>query len=69
MKNYAQTILIFEERLIELLQKLEAPKDTYTAAIFPTWTIRQRGMIIKLYNLNLRLLKMWNPEENRVSIS
>jgi hypothetical protein len=66
MKAYRQRILIFEERLTELLQKLEDPKSNYTGNI---WTIRQRYMIIRMYNLNLSLLKLWNPEENRKPIS
>jgi len=57
---------MFEERLTELLQKLEDPKSNYTGNI---WTIRQRYMIIRLYNLNLSLLKLWNPEESRKPIS
>jgi hypothetical protein len=49
-------INLFETRLIELLKLLEMGNK------------KQRRGIISLYNLNLRLLKLWNPKEIRTEI-
>lgn len=69
MRTYNQMILFFEDRLIELVKKLEAPKNVYSANVFPIWSARQKGMIIQMYNLNLRLLKLWVPEDTRLPMA
>jgi len=66
MKTYNQMINLFEERMVELVKKLEADKLVYSTNVFPIWSARQKEQIVSLYNLNLRLLKIWAPGDRRL---
>ena len=66
--TYNQMIHMFEHRLIEILQKLETGKDS-RPTYMPDWNKKQRQGLVSLYNLNLRLLKLWKPKELRNEIS
>ncbi len=66
MKTYNQMINLFEERMVELVKKLEADKLVYSTNVFPIWSARQKEQIVSLYNLNLRLLKIWVPGDRRL---
>ena len=64
-----QMINFFEKRLTEITQKLEGNKSPYDVDMFPKWNLQQRKSLVDLFNLNLDLLKIWNPDEKRLRIN
>ena len=63
-----QMINFFEERLMELTKSIEGSKRIKEGQLFRTTPKRYTESLIVLYNLNLRLLKIWKPGEQRLEI-
>tara|TARA_R100000781_G_scaffold111683_1_gene78330 strand:+ start:451 stop:666 length:216 start_codon:yes stop_codon:yes gene_type:complete len=64
-----QLVNFFDERLNELIRKIEGSKSPYETESFPVWNKTQRKILVDLYNLNLDLLKIFNPAEKRLRIN
>jgi hypothetical protein len=64
-----QMVNFFEKRLTELTQRIEGNSSPYDVDMFPKWNLQQRKSLVDLYNLNLDLLKIWNPDERRLRIN
>ena len=69
MKTKNQMINFFEARLNELQLKMDGSASPYEVDNFPIWNKEQRKQVVDLYNLNLDLLKIWNPQEKRLRIN
>tara|TARA_R100000656_G_scaffold124413_1_gene102520 strand:- start:5712 stop:5942 length:231 start_codon:yes stop_codon:yes gene_type:complete len=67
--NYKQMINFFELRLLEIVQKMEALKVINPVRFYQLREKQQRGDLARLYNLNLRLLKLWKSSDTRLEIS
>ena len=63
-----QMINFFEDRLTELTRKIEGSKRIKEGQLFRVTPKKYTESLVVLYNLNLRLLKLWKPREQRLEI-
>ena len=63
-----QMVNLLEGRLTELTGKIEGTKYIKDGQLFRTTHKNHVLDLMSLYNLNLRLLKIWNPKEPRLEL-
>ena len=63
-----QMINFFEDRLTELTRKIEGSKRIKEGQLIRVTPKKYTESLVVLYNLNLRLLKLWKPREQRLEI-